>query len=234
MKSEILVWLAISIVTTASKWAVSNRPWAILVSAFASGSIVLILTDPVSQISDRDIRTFIGDDLVRATLLGIVTMESICVGLFFWRTMRFGRDGMSGRVFGILSVIPSLGFVPMMLLTFHDVISRWNAIDYGLAAFSTGAVICGFALMTSILLRRTLRSDDSRMEYAALLTLLFLPWSGFALGWVRYSERGFGSTVPPAPGVDPPLWFWGFAFGLPALGVIMRCTFANLQERRLD
>jgi|GEM_PF-5137100 len=234
MKSEILVWLAISILTTASKWSVSNRPWAILVSAFVSGSIVWILTDPVSQISDREIRNFLGDDLVRATLMGVVTLESICVGLFYWRTMRIGGSGDPGRVFGVLSVIPALGFVPMMLLSFHDVISKWNAIDYGLAAFTTGAVICGFALMASMLLRAVFRSEESRIELTALLTLLFLPWSAISLGWMRYSERGFGTVVTQTSRIEIPIWFWFFAFGLLALGIVMRYTLANLQERRLD
>ncbi len=234
MKSEILVWLAISILTTASKWSVSNRPWAILGSAVISGSIVWLLADPVSQVSDREIRSFLGDDIVRATLLGVITLESICVGLFFWRTMRIGGSGEPGRVFGVLSVIPALGFVPMMLLAFHDVISRWNAIDYGLAAFATGSFICGFALMASMLLRAVFRSEESRIELTALLTLLFLPWSAISLGWMRYSERGFGTVITQPARIETPIWFWFFAFGLPALGVVMRCTFAKLHERSLD
>lgn len=233
MKTGILVWLAYSIVTTAAKWAASGRARSTLAVAATLTAVTWLMSDRISEISDREIRAFIDQDIVRNSILGIVTIESVCVSLFLWKSMREGRSSLSGKIFEVLTIAPSLAFMPATVLAVHEVISKWNSVDFGFAAIGTSFVTCWTAWILSIAIRRILREDAARIELAALVTISFLPWSAVVMGWVRVS---IGSYVPApiaraSSEATPALW--AMAFGLPALGFMIRRFLDKVQERRL-
>lgn len=233
MKTGIMVWLAFSVFITSSKWAASGRLRTTLAISLAMTTLTWLMSDRISEISDKEIRAFIDQDIFRNSILGLVTIESVCVSLFLWKSMRDGRSGLSGIIFDVLTVAPSLPFIPATVLAVHEVISKWNSVDFGVAAIVTSFVTCWTAWILSIAIRRILREEAARIEMAALVTIAFLPWSAVVMGWVRLS---LGSYVPApiakASSEATPA-FWAFAFGLLALGFMIRRFLDKIQERRL-
>lgn len=233
MKTGILLWLAFSIVTTASKWSASGRTLMTLSACVVMTTLTWLLTDRISAISDHEIRAFFDQDLVRDSILGVVTIESVCVGLLLWKSMRDYRPGFTARSFEILTVMPSLAFLPATLLAVHEVISKWNSVDFGTASILTSAAACWSAWILSIAMRRILREDSARIELAALSTISFLPWTAVVMGWVRFSTGGYAPTrIAIAPGEATPT-FWAMAIGLPAIGFVIRQLLDTVYERRL-
>lgn len=233
MKTGILLWLAFSIVSTASKWAASGRIRTTLTACVAMTTLTWFLTDRISEVSDREIRAFFDQELVRDSILGIVTIESVCVGLFLWKSLRDGRSGFAGRAFDVLNIVPSLGFFPAIILAVHEVISKWNSVEFGTASILTSAAACWTAWILSIAMRRILREDSARVELAALFTISFLPWTAVVMGWVRFSSGGYVSNrIAIAPGDATPT-FWAMSIGLPTFGFVIRQLLNNLHERRL-
>jgi hypothetical protein len=233
MKTGILLWLAFSIVTTASKWAASGRIRTTLTACVAMTTLTWFLTDRISEVSDREIQGLFDLVLVRDSILGIVTIESVCVGLYLWKSMRNGRSGFAGRAFDVLTVVPSLGFFPAIILAVHEVISKWNSVDFGTASILTSAAACWSAWILSITMRRILREDSTRIELAALVTISFLPWTAVVMGWVRFSSGGYTSTRLAFAPVEATPTFWAMSIGLPTFGFVIRQLLNNLHERRL-
>lgn len=233
MKTGILVWLAFSVVTTSTKWAASGRLRTTLTISLAMTTLIWLMSDRISEISDGEIRALFDQDIVRNSILGFVTIESVCVSLFLWKSMREGRSGISGIIFDVLTVAPSLAFMPATVLAVHEVISKLNSVDFGVAAILTSSVTCWTAWILSIAIRRILHEDATRIELAALVTISFLPWSAVVMGWVRVS---IVSDVPVpianASSEATPA-FWAMAFGFLALGFMSRRFLDKIQERRL-
>lgn len=233
MKTGILVWLAFSVFMTSSKWAASGRLRTTLAISLAITTLTWLMSDRISEISDKEIRAFIDQDIVRNSILGLVTIESVCVSLILWKSMRDGRSGLSGKIFDVLTITPSLAFMPATVLAVHEVISKWNSVDFGVAAILTSFATCWTAWILAIVIRRILREDVTRIELAALVTISFLPWSAVVMAWARFS---IGSYVPAPIAIassEATPAFWAMAFGLLALGFMVRRFLDIIQERRL-
>ena len=233
MKTGILVWLAFSVVTTSTKWAASGRLRTTLAISLAITTLTWLMSDRISEISDKEIRALIDQDIVRNSILGLVTIESVCVSLFLWKSMREGQSGLAGKVFQVLTIAPSLAFFPATVLAVHEVISKWNSVDFGVAAIVTSSVTCWTAWILSIAIRRILREDSARIELAALVTISFLPWSAVVMGWVRLSISSYAPAPIARVSSNATPAFWTITFALPALGFMIRRILDKIQERSL-
>lgn len=233
MKTGILVWLAFSVVTTTTKWAASGRLWTTLAISLAMMTLTWLMSDRISEISDKEIRALFDQDIVRNSILGLVTIESVCVSLFLWKSMRDGRSGLSGKIFDVLTVAPSLAFMPATVLAVQEVISKWNSVDFGFAAIGTSFVTCWTAWILSIAIRRILREDAARIELAALVTISFLPWSAIVMGWAKLSIGSDVSAPIARASSEATPAFWAMTFGLPTVGFMIRRFLDIIQERRL-
>ena len=233
MKSAVLLWLSLSCLITAMKWAASGYRKATFAIALFTIFIAWYAADRIADVSELRIRSYLNDDINRTSILALLTIESSVVPVVLWKSMKDDAGHKIRILADLLLTLPALCCVPTLLLVEHDVFSRWNAIDFELAAIITGVLIALGMWFSSLIIRGIPVLKPHRTELAAMSNLLFLPWSAVAFVLLNREKSGFGTSGVVIDLKSGPAWIWFLVLGLPFMGFLGRTLIHRFQERGL-
>jgi len=236
LKTALLIWLCLGFVNTASKWSVLSGYRLKLLCSLIIATLPWFASDKVAEVSEIEIIRFVNQNNIRATILGLITLESVIISKLCWREMSRESNAINNWFMFALLLTPSLGMIPALMLTQHEAFTRWDATDFEITSLITGCAVFVFLLLTVGSIQFWLRSYYARLELAAMLNLLFLPWSILSLGLLQSGGMRTESVNPFDTIVNfgSGMWVPTIAGGIFIFGFMIRNTIDTFMERRLD